>query len=341
MSWTRTGCGAARISCSSWRAIILRVPRAALFQVDWATTRSALYRVVAPICFASASSLLVAVLFRQFVALRQPLHRETCRLAVRLLVHPDVDACDADHLHAVPVRAGPPTRRRLPFAFSLLLVAGAAVVMLAAPLLWSEHATMRIRVDAWLYAYLLGWAAYFARTRGRKALVVALALILTSLEYGVPSSREIILPLGLGVALFVRDVPLPRRIADVVLSLAAASYFIYLTHVFVWHAILLYAADLHMPAARIGLMWLGAVAGGLIFAAALGFHRPGDSASVAPDRRCPSDFARKAGLKGRILPQQRPNVPFDARYLRREGHFGRRIGHAHALRQPASSRPGA
>jgi acyl-CoA synthetase (AMP-forming)/AMP-acid ligase II len=136
----------------------------------------------------------------------------------------------------------PPLRRvarERPFATALGLVAAATAFKYLLPLLWNDGRDIHLTVDAWLYCYFIGWSAYVAQTRAQRITVVALAAVLASLDYGLPSSRAFWLTAGLAVVLFVPRITLPRGAASTVLALAGASYFIYLVHSLVVHFVVL------------------------------------------------------------------------------------------------------
>lgn len=129
--------------------------------------------------------------------------------------------------------------RERAFATALGLVAAATAFKYLTPLVWNDGRDIHLTVDAWLYCYFLGWAAYTAETRMQRLTVVALAAALASLDYGAPSSRAFWLTAGLAVVLFTPRITLPRVTASAILALAGASYFIYLVHSLVVHFVVL------------------------------------------------------------------------------------------------------
>jgi acyl-CoA synthetase (AMP-forming)/AMP-acid ligase II/peptidoglycan/LPS O-acetylase OafA/YrhL len=163
----------------------------------------------------------------------------------------------------------PPVRRLAaakPFGFSLLLIAGATVLMWGMPYLWHDNNPRHLTFDAWLYAYYLGWAAYQARRPWQKGLLLAIAAVLAGLEYGLPNSREVWLTLALAVVMFAPRLKLPTLANRVVMPLAAASYFIYLAHAFVVHVLIVKGTGIQAPIPRIVLLWVGSAIAGLAFA---------------------------------------------------------------------------
>lgn len=183
--------------------------------------------------------------------------------------------------HALLVTCGlfrlPPVRRYAaarPFGFSLALIAGAALLIPARAALWPHDHEMHFTVDAWLYAYYLGWGARIARGPWQKALLVVLAALFSGAQYGLGSSREILLTLGLAVVMFTPRLKLPNLAGRAVLELAAASYFIYLAHAFTMHVLIVSGSQIRAPMARIALLWSSSIVLGLAFARTWNFVVP-------------------------------------------------------------------
>ncbi|MDZ4373494.1 MAG: AMP-binding protein [Phenylobacterium sp.] len=122
-----------------------------------------------------------------------------------------------------------------PFASALAMVGAAAGVMIVLPMVWNDGRGWHLTVDAWLYAYFLGWAACVARGVWQKVAILALAAALTAYQHDFANTRALWLTLGLGVVMFVPVIRLPSLVARAILTLAAASYFIYLTHIIPIH----------------------------------------------------------------------------------------------------------
>jgi len=163
----------------------------------------------------------------------------------------------------------PPVRRLAaarPFGFALLLVTGATALMWAVPLVWTDGLATHYTIDAWLYAYYLGWGAYVARRYWQKALVVALAAVIAGVQYHFPNFRELWLTAALALVMFAPRLKAPSLVNSAILTVAAASYFIYLMHVFAFRALQLHGERIHSPVLRVGLLWVGSVAAGLGFA---------------------------------------------------------------------------
>jgi hypothetical protein len=165
---------------------------------------------------------------------------------------------------------------RRPFAASLTMVAGAAALWFRLPLDWQARPRWDATVEAWLYAYFIGWAAYMARTGRQKALVLALAGVLTTAQFGLYSSRAPWLVAGLSVVMFAPRLRLPTRMGVAVSTLAAASYFIYLVHSLPVHFALKWA-DEPLASARIPMV--------LAVSAILGFGYYWAWKSIVPNLR--------------------------------------------------------
>ena len=163
-----------------------------------------------------------------------------------------------------------PSVRRLaaerPFGFALLLIAGATALMWALPFVWTDGLATHDTIDAWLYAYYLGWAAYVARLYWQKALVVALAAAIAGFQYHFPNFREIWLTAALALVMFAPRLKAPSLVNSAILTVAAASYFIYLMQVFAFWALELQGGRIHSPLLRVGLLGVGSVSAGLAFA---------------------------------------------------------------------------
>ena len=175
--------------------------------------------------------------------------------------------------HAILITCGlfllPAVRRfaaSRPFGFALVLIASATALMYATPFVWNDGFKTHNTIDAWLYVYYLGWAAYVAKRPWQKVLVVALAAVVGAVQYGFPSFRDFWLTLGLAVVIFVPRLKLPNLVNSVLLKVAAASYFIFLVHAFAFELLDSYGAQIQSPVLRIALLWGGSVLAGLTIA---------------------------------------------------------------------------
>jgi len=151
-----------------------------------------------------------------------------------------------------------------PYASGLAFVAGALLFKVALPPIWNDGRAFHLTVDALLYTYFLGWTAYLARTTVQKLVVVGIAVLVSGLDYGVPNPREFWLTLALLIILFIPRVRLPTLASRLVLTLASASYFIYLTHVLVVHVII-HVLKQEAPVVTVPVVLVGSVLAGLTY----------------------------------------------------------------------------
>lgn len=163
----------------------------------------------------------------------------------------------------------PPVRRlsrASPFGAALLLVGVATGLKFLVPIVWNDGREIHLTVDAWLYLYFIGWAAYLAKTRSQQATLLLLAAVIAALDYGLASSRAFWLVAGLGVVLFAPRLMLPRPAAAAVLTLAGASYFIYLLHSIAVHFIVLTGNFSSSPLFNIPAVLVASAVSGLAYA---------------------------------------------------------------------------
>lgn len=153
-----------------------------------------------------------------------------------------------------------------PFASALSMIGVAAVAMVVTPTIWNDGRGWHLTIDGWLYAYFIGWAACLARTTWQKAVVLLLAAGLTAYQYDFATTRALWLTLGLAVVMFVPTVRLPSMIADLVLRLAAASYFVYLTHIIPIHLLMVERKVTPFMAINLPLMLVICAVVGLTYA---------------------------------------------------------------------------
>ncbi|QKJ18556.1 AMP-binding protein [Microbacterium hominis] len=118
--------------------------------------------------------------------------------------------------------------RRAPFAFAAVVFAAALVARFAIAGPTAEYVERYAApVVVWLVA--LGWLIARADTTLRRVLVSAAAVVTTFGFFGDPW-REAIVAGGILVLVWIRAIPLPRVTIPLVTSVAAASFFVYLTH---------------------------------------------------------------------------------------------------------------
>jgi hypothetical protein len=118
--------------------------------------------------------------------------------------------------------------RRAPFTFALVVfsVALAARFALTGPS--AEHVE-RYTAPVVLWLVALGWLVARADTTARRLAVSTIAVASTWGFFGEPG-REAIVVGGILALLWIRAVPVPRIAVPVLVTVAAASLFVYLTH---------------------------------------------------------------------------------------------------------------
>lgn len=118
--------------------------------------------------------------------------------------------------------------RRWPFGFALIVLVAALTVrfVLAGPT--AEHVE-RYAAPVVLWLVALGWLVARADTTARRVLASAVAIAATFGFFGEPW-REAIVAGGILALIWIRAIPLPRIAVPLVVTVAAASLFVYLTH---------------------------------------------------------------------------------------------------------------
>lgn len=132
-----------------------------------------------------------------------------------------------------------PVVRRLvaerPLVFGAGLLAGAILLRLAAPAVMGLGGKVQFTVPWVLYLLALGWMIGVAEGRwrwlvlGLAALVMPLVAWLGGNWYGSWIKYGMVFA-AIALLLFMPHVRLPRRVAQVVLTLASSAFLIYLTH---------------------------------------------------------------------------------------------------------------
>ncbi|WP_341998155.1 AMP-binding protein [Microbacterium sp. LWH7-1.2] len=118
--------------------------------------------------------------------------------------------------------------RRAPFGFALvtLAVALAARFAIAGP---TAEYVERYSAPVVLWLVALGWLVARADTTARRILVSAVTVAATFGFFGDPW-REAIVAEGILALVWIRAIPLPRIAVPLVVTVAGASLFVYLTH---------------------------------------------------------------------------------------------------------------
>lgn len=127
--------------------------------------------------------------------------------------------------------------REMPWKAGTTLLGVALVLKFAAAALWS-HAIVEYRTpDALIYVLVFGWLLPHADTRARRMFVVACATLLSIHDFG-PGDLHVAWMFGATtLILFMPRMKLPRPVYLAVVATGAASFSIYLTHMFAIQAI--------------------------------------------------------------------------------------------------------
>jgi acyl-CoA synthetase (AMP-forming)/AMP-acid ligase II len=126
-----------------------------------------------------------------------------------------------------------PVRRAItarPFAASATAAVLAGLFCAFGATHWDTGNTVNLTFDAWLYMFLVGFAAAFARTASQKAVVVTIAAVAAFHQFGFTISRPYWLCFALLIVLTIPAIPINRRLRRVLAYLAGATYFMYLSH---------------------------------------------------------------------------------------------------------------
>ena len=163
---------------------------------------------------------------------------------------------------------------RRPVGSGFALIGLAIALFVAVPLVWTDPHENPLTVDAWFYAYAVGWTLFLVRDSGLKLLVIAIGAAMAWLDYGFGSSRPIWLLLALLALAFLPAIRLPRTLGAVFGTISGAAYFIYLTHVLVVHVVRFMWApgfsDLEMMALVVSTAMATGVAGHWVWSRLLG-----------------------------------------------------------------------
>jgi len=136
----------------------------------------------------------------------------------------------------VALFALPPVRQlarenRMGFAFALL--GGAVGLKLAGAMLLDQALLQQRTFDATLVYVAIGWMAWTVTDCKSRLACYLAALGISIACWGVSDSHLVWMAVCLGLVLFVPKLPLPRLLAAPVVTIALASFYIYLSHVFV------------------------------------------------------------------------------------------------------------
>jgi acyl-CoA synthetase (AMP-forming)/AMP-acid ligase II len=123
--------------------------------------------------------------------------------------------------------------RRRPFAFSLVLLAGALVLR---ELSWAgldDPANLRFRTHGVAAFFVLGWLVHQARTVEQRT-VASLSCVVAIAGFFDRPQREWYVIGGLLLLTWARQLAVPRALAAVLGTLASASLWIFLSHFHLW-----------------------------------------------------------------------------------------------------------
>lgn len=162
-----------------------------------------------------------------------------------------------------------PAVRRLsaqrPAVMGLCLVAFALVMKVVVnQYIYDDPSPISITVDASFWLYALGFLALVARGVPLKLTLLGILFTVSMLNYGDVSSRPWWVLTGTALLLFVPVLQLPSRVVGPILRIAAASYFIYIIHVPLYH-IIFFILNVKNPMISMVMLYTSSVAFGLVF----------------------------------------------------------------------------
>ena len=151
-----------------------------------------------------------------------------------------------------------------PAASGFALIAFAIALFAAVPLVWTDPHENPLTVDAWFYAYAVGWTLYLVKDAWRRLLVIAIGVAVAVFDFGAGSARPVWLLAALLALAFLPAIRLPRLLGGVFGAVSGAAYFIYLAHVLVVHLVrFMWAPDLADPIV-VAIVLSASVGAGLI-----------------------------------------------------------------------------
>ncbi len=154
---------------------------------------------------------------------------------------------------------------RSPAAVGVAFVAFALVMKLVVNrYIYDDPSPISITVDATFWLYALGFLALVARGTPLKLFVIAVLFSVAFLNYGDVSSRPWWVLLGAVLLLFVPTMRLSSRLVGPLLRIAAASYFIYIIHVPLYH-IIFFVIGVDQVWISLPLLYGSSIACGLVY----------------------------------------------------------------------------
>ena len=151
-----------------------------------------------------------------------------------------------------------------PFGSGLALVALSMLLFLAVPLVWTDPHENPLSVDAWFYAYAIGWTLYLADGPWQRIMVICMGAAIAWYDFGLESSRPLWLLIALTGLAFLPSLRLTPVIGGIFGAISSAAYFIYLTHVLVVHIVRFMWQPDWPPVAIIAFIILVSTCSGLI-----------------------------------------------------------------------------
>lgn len=151
-----------------------------------------------------------------------------------------------------------------PIGSGFVLIGFAIALFFAVPLVWTDPHENPLTVDAWFYAYAVGWTLFLVKDRGLQLLVIAIGTGMTLYDFGVGSARPVWMALALLGLAFLPSIRLPRGLGNVFGAVSGAAYFIYLAHVLVVHVVRFMWAPNYPDAVMIAMVVGASVVAGLI-----------------------------------------------------------------------------
>ena len=155
-----------------------------------------------------------------------------------------------------------------PYVTLIVLVGLATVLRWIGGQWWPNGNDINLTFDGWLWMFLLGWAAFFARDMWQKGLVVVLALGLAIEQFGLMTGRPWWLSMAMLVLLVVPSVRLPQTIGKILVHMAGATYFMYLCHPLVTDLIRFKFGKYFNDIETVALVYVLSIAVGLLAAEA-------------------------------------------------------------------------
>lgn len=153
--------------------------------------------------------------------------------------------------------------RARPWTVMMVLAALAGVLSILGRAWWPNGNEINLTVDGWLYAFFLGWAAFFARGFWQRAAIPALALAVALDQFGADTGRAWWLTAALAVLLVLPSLRVPYGPGKVLVHMAGATYFMYLCHPLVVHVIRFKIGTGWPAPLTAAAVYLGSIAAGL------------------------------------------------------------------------------